>query len=83
MNTIAEDSDMAVKAALDNISKRLDTMATQVDMEQVRDEVSACLRLSWRRWRGLTQSWFSDAQFISEMRERAMFLCVSVRTMQL
>ena len=33
---------MAVQAALDNISKCLDTLATKVDMEQMRDEVK-CL----------------------------------------
>ena len=42
MNTVVEDTDMAVQAALDNISKRLDTMATKVDVEQMRDEVK-CL----------------------------------------
>ena len=42
MNTVVEDSDMAVQAALDNISKRLDTLATKVDIEQMRDEVK-CL----------------------------------------
>ena len=42
MNTVAEDSDMAVQAALDNISRRLDTLATKVDVEQMRDEVK-CL----------------------------------------
>ena len=42
MNTVVEDSDMAVQAALDNISKRLDTLATKVDVEQMRDEVK-CL----------------------------------------
>ena len=39
MNTVVEDTDMAVQAALDNISKRLDTLATKVDVEQMRDEV--------------------------------------------
>ena len=42
MNTVVEDTDMAVQATLDNISKRLDTMATKVDVEQMRDEVK-CL----------------------------------------
>ena len=42
MNTVVEDSDMAVQAALDNISKRLDTLATKVDVEQIKDEVK-CL----------------------------------------
>ena len=42
MNTVVEDSDMAVQTALDNISKRLDTLATKVDVEQMRDEVK-CL----------------------------------------
>ena len=42
MNTLVEDSDMAVQIALDNISKRLDTSATKVDVEQMRDEVK-CL----------------------------------------
>ena len=42
MNTVVENSDMAVQAALDNISKRLDTLATRVDVEQMRDEVK-CL----------------------------------------
>ena len=42
MNTVVEDSDMAVQAALDNISRRLDTLATKVDVEQMRDEVK-CL----------------------------------------
>ena len=42
MNTVVEDSDMAVQAALDNISKRLDTLATKVDVKQMRDEVK-CL----------------------------------------
>ena len=39
MNTVVEDSDMAVQTALDNISKRLNTLATKVDVEQMRDEV--------------------------------------------
>ena len=39
MNTVVEDSDMAVQAALDNISRRLDT---KVDVEQMKDEVK-CL----------------------------------------
>ena len=40
MNTVVvEDSDMVVQAALDNISKHLDTLATKVDVEQMRDEV--------------------------------------------
>ena len=39
MNTVVEDTDMAVQAALDNISRRLDTLATKVDVEQMRDEV--------------------------------------------
>ena len=39
INTVVEDSDMAVQAALDNISRRLDTLATKVDVEQTRDEV--------------------------------------------
>ena len=39
MNTVAEDSDMAVQTELHNISKRLDTLATKVDVEQMRDEV--------------------------------------------
>ena len=34
MNTVVEDTDMAVQAALDNISKRLDTLATKVGVEQ-------------------------------------------------
>ena len=34
INTVVEDSDMAVQAALDNISKRLDTLATKVGVEQ-------------------------------------------------
>ena len=42
VNTVVEDSDMAVQAALDNISRRLDTLATKVDVEQMRDEVK-CL----------------------------------------
>ena len=42
MNTVVEDSDVAVQTALDNISKRLDTLATKVDVEQMRDEVK-CL----------------------------------------
>ena len=42
MNTVVEDSDMAVQTALDNISKRLNTLATKVDIEQMRDEVK-CL----------------------------------------
>ena len=42
MNTVVEDSDMAVQTALDNISKRLNTLATKVDVEQMRDEVK-CL----------------------------------------
>ena len=42
INTVVEDSDMAVQTALDNISKRLDTLATKVDVEQMRDEVK-CL----------------------------------------
>ena len=42
MNTVVEDSDMAVQAALNNISRRLDTLATKVDVEQMRDEVK-CL----------------------------------------
>ena len=42
MNTVVEDSDMAVQTALDNMSKRLDTLATKVDVEQMRDEVK-CL----------------------------------------
>ena len=42
INTVVEDSDMAVQAALDNISKRLDTLATKVDVEQMRDEAK-CL----------------------------------------
>ena len=29
MNTVVEDSDMAVQTALDNISKRLNTLATR------------------------------------------------------
>ena len=33
---------MAVQTALDNISKRLNTLATKVDVEQMRDEVK-CL----------------------------------------
>ena len=51
MNTVVEDSDMAVQAALDNISRRLDTLATKVDVEQMRDEVRLLWR-SWRSWRG-------------------------------
>ena len=42
MNTVVEDSDMVVQTALDNISKRLDTLATKVDVEQMRDEAK-CL----------------------------------------
>ena len=42
MNTVVEDSDIAVQTALDNISKRLNTLATKVDVEQMRDEVK-CL----------------------------------------
>ena len=42
MNNVLEDSDMAGQTALDNISKRLDTLATKVDIEQMRDEVK-CL----------------------------------------
>ena len=42
MNTVVEDSDMAVQAALDNISRRLNTLATKVGVEQMRDEVK-CL----------------------------------------
>ena len=42
MNTVVEDSDMAVQAALDNISRHLDTLATKVDVEQMWDEVK-CL----------------------------------------
>ena len=42
VNTVVEDSDMAVQAALNNISRRLDTLATKVDVEQMRDEVK-CL----------------------------------------
>ena len=42
INTVVEDSDMAVQAALNNISRRLDTLATKVDVEQMRDEVK-CL----------------------------------------
>ena len=42
MKTVVQDSDMAVQTALDNISKRLDTLATKVDVEQMRDEVK-CL----------------------------------------
>ena len=42
MNTVVEDSDMAVQTAIDNISKRFDTLATKVDVEQMRDEVK-CL----------------------------------------
>ena len=42
MNTVVEDSDMAVQTALDNISKRLDTLATKADVEQMRNEVK-CL----------------------------------------
>ena len=30
---------MAVQAALDNISRRMDTLATRADVEQMRDEV--------------------------------------------
>ena len=40
MNAVLmEGSDMAVQAALDNISRCLDTLATKVDIEQTRDEV--------------------------------------------
>ena len=42
MNTVVEDSDMVVQTALDNISKRLNTLATKVDVEQMWDEVK-CL----------------------------------------
>ena len=42
MNTVVEDTDMAVQAVLDNISKRLDTLATKVGVEQMRHEVK-CL----------------------------------------
>ena len=38
MDTVVEGSDMAVQAALDNISRRLDTLATKVDVKQMRDE---------------------------------------------
>ena len=38
MNTVVEGSDMAVQAALDNISRRLDTLATKADVKQMRDE---------------------------------------------
>ena len=34
MNNVLEDSDMAGQTALDNISKRLDTLATKVGVEQ-------------------------------------------------
>ena len=37
MNTLVEDSDMAVQAALDNISRRLDTLATEAGVEQMRE----------------------------------------------
>ena len=39
MNTVVEGSDMAVQAALANISRRLDILETKVDEEQMRDEV--------------------------------------------
>ena len=39
MNTVVEGSDMAVQAAKDNISRRLDILTTKVDVEQMRDEV--------------------------------------------
>ena len=42
MNTVVENTDMAVQAALDNISKRLDTLATKAGVEQMRHEVK-CL----------------------------------------
>ena len=45
MNTVVEDSDMAVQTALENINRRLDTLATNVDRGEggktgVRSEVS-------------------------------------------
>ena len=39
MDTVVEGSDMAVQAAKDNISRRLDILTTKVDVEQMRDEV--------------------------------------------
>ena len=44
MNTVVEDSDMAVQAALDSISKRLDTLATKVDDKQMMNEVKCLSR---------------------------------------
>ena len=39
MSTVVKDSDMAVQAALNNISRRLDALATKVAVERMRDEV--------------------------------------------
>ena len=42
MNTVAseDDTDMAVQAALDQISQHLDTLATRTDADQMRVEVN-------------------------------------------
>ena len=42
LNTVVseDDTDMAVQAALDKISQRLDTLATRTDVDQIKVEVN-------------------------------------------
>ena len=61
MNSVVEDSDMAVQTALDKISKCLDTLATKVDIEQMRDEVK-CLTKTFMEKLEELEGWLFDTE---------------------